>query len=220
MITDGAAPDSAPISRPVRCRRRSCRRMPGRPPRATATGRWSAARSRQASSLRSSNWRRRIGSRRDFIGWAKRSVPTIARPRAQNDGEHASLCPPYFLPHHIFRRDQSTAGDQDRGDGNRGGCLRKARKNQKRRRQQRRRIGRGAQHADVAALHADVPDKERGPHRPDAERDDRQPLPDRLRPHRGLDHARCTSAASSAVARQKPATASVGTALSLRDITE
>ena len=30
----------------------------------------------------------------------------------------------------------------------------------------------------------------------------------------------CTSAASSAVARQKPATASVGTDLSLRDITE
>jgi hypothetical protein len=30
----------------------------------------------------------------------------------------------------------------------------------------------------------------------------------------------CTSAASSAVARQKPATASVGTAFSLRDITE
>src|SRR5439155_1169542 len=61
--------------------------------------------------------------------------------------------------------------------------------NQRRRRQQRRRVGRGAQHADVAALHADVPNEERGPHGANAERDDGKPLPDRLRPGSGLDHA-------------------------------
>lgn len=36
----------------------------------------------------------------------------------------------------------------------------------------------------------------------------------------GYAYVMCTSAASTAVARQKPATASVGTALSRRDITE
>ena len=53
----------------------------------------------------------------------------------------------------------------------------------------RRRVGRGAEHADIAALHADVPDKERGTHRADAERNDREPLPDRFGPDGGLNQA-------------------------------
>src|SRR5437773_12551673 len=57
------------------------------------------------------------------------------------------------FPDHMFRRNQAPAGDQHRGDGNRRGRLRKAGQDQERGRQQRRRVGRGAQHADVAALH-------------------------------------------------------------------
>ena len=41
MISGSAASGSAPISPPVKRRKRSCCRMPGRPPRAMATGRWS-----------------------------------------------------------------------------------------------------------------------------------------------------------------------------------
>ena len=43
---------SDPISPPASARRRSCRRMPGRRPTASATGRWSAARSRRDSNCR------------------------------------------------------------------------------------------------------------------------------------------------------------------------
>ena len=76
-----------------------------------------------------------------------------------------------------------------RGDRNRRGRLRIAGQDQKCRRQQRRRVGRGPQHADIAALHADVPDKERRADRANTERDDGKPLPHRFRPHGGLDHA-------------------------------
>ena len=124
-----------------------------------------------------------------------------------------------LLPDHILRRDQAAAGDQDRGDGDVGARFCKARADQERGREQRRRVGGGAEHADIAALHADVPGVKRGTDRSDAERDDREPLRRRLRPDRGLDQP-CTIAASSAVARQKPATASVGTDFNRRDITE
>ena len=56
-----------PISPPANSRRQSCRRMPGNPPRAPATGRWSAAPSRRDLILRRSSWRRRIGSRPNFV---------------------------------------------------------------------------------------------------------------------------------------------------------
>ena len=61
-----------------------------------------------------SRWRRRIGSRLiRRVGKALRAHHLVAR---AIDG-HAALCPPYgFAPHHILRRDQSAAGDQDRGN--------------------------------------------------------------------------------------------------------
>ena len=91
------------------------------------------------------------------------------------------------LPDHILRRDQSAAGNQHGGDGNRRTRPGKARHNQKRRGEQRRGVGRRTQHADVAALHPDVPCVERGTDRTDAERNDRQPLCRGFRPDRHLD---------------------------------
>ena len=62
-----------------------------------ATGRWSAARWRPDSSLRSSNWRRRIGSLQTLndsdlgIGWSfSRSRPHSFRPMATGHGAGAS----------------------------------------------------------------------------------------------------------------------------------
>ena len=79
------------------------------------------------------------------------------------------------------------------------------------RRQHRGRIGGDAEQADVAALHADVPDVEGRPDRPEAERERpraiRRGLPARASSRRRGGRARL----SAAVARQKPATASVGT---------
>ena len=65
-------------ARPRSCGRRTAAgdragRTPGRQRRAPATGRWSAAPWRRDSSSRSSNWRRRVGSR--FEGRVERSDP-------------------------------------------------------------------------------------------------------------------------------------------------
>ncbi len=78
--------------------------------------------------------------------------------------------------------------------------LAKPGQNQERGRQQRRRVGRGAEHADIAALHADIPGVERSADRPDAERGDREPLQRRVRPRPWSRTAACTAAASNAVA--------------------
>src|SRR6267378_6086744 len=67
-----------------------------------------------------------------------------------------------LLPKHILRRDQATTGNQDRGDRNGRARLRKARYNQERGREQRCRVGRRTQHADIAALHPDIPGIECG----------------------------------------------------------
>ena len=146
---------SAPISPPAKCRRRSCRRRPGRPPKAPATGRWSDAPSRRDSILRSSNWRRRAGSRQLT---RHPELPKVASRNAYRFQiiSLAAINPPPAI---------STAAI---GDG--GARPGKARQNQKRGREQRRRIGRSAQHADIAALHADIPGVERRPDRTDAER--------------------------------------------------
>ena len=75
----------------------------------------------------------------------------------------------------------------------------KARQNQKRGREQRRRVGCRAQHADVAALHADIPGVECGPDRTDAERRDGKPLrrSSPARPWPRPAHARARRAARS-----------------------
>ena len=54
---------SAPTSMPARCRNSRCRRAPGRRRKSSATGRWSAARSRPAFPSTASSWRRRTGRR-------------------------------------------------------------------------------------------------------------------------------------------------------------
>src|SRR6266480_6774532 len=63
---------------------------------------------------------------------------------------------------HILRRDQAAAGDQHGRNRNADARFGKARQDQKRGREQWRRVGRSAQHADVAALHPDIPGVERG----------------------------------------------------------
>lgn len=59
---------SAPTCWPAHVRRRLCRRTPGNPRAASATGRWSAARWRRPSSTKASNWRPRGGSRNLQVG--------------------------------------------------------------------------------------------------------------------------------------------------------
>ena len=110
------------------------------------------------------------------------------------------------LPEHIPRRDQAAAGDQHGGDRDVRARSRKAGQNQERRREQRRRVGRGAEHADVAALHADVPGIKCGADRADAERGDRQPLRHRVGPYRFLDqpvHQGCQQRGRRAKARHR-----------------
>ena len=85
MMTASAASGSAPISRPAKCRRRSCRRMPGRPPKAPATGRWSDAR-----------WR--PGFEFAKFELAPKGLDEPVRLHVPMNGGHASLCPPYFFP--------------------------------------------------------------------------------------------------------------------------
>src|SRR6266436_837395 len=62
MTLGSAASVSDPISPRAKCRKPSCRRRPGRPPKAPATGRWWAARWLRDSTLRNSNWQSLIGS--------------------------------------------------------------------------------------------------------------------------------------------------------------
>src|SRR4051794_15566909 len=102
---------------------------------------------------------------------------------ARND-ETKLLAP----PEHVLGRDQPAAGNQQGRERDVGAGLRIARENEKRGGEQRRRIGGGAEHTDVAALHADVPGVEGSADRPDAEPDDREPLRQGRRPYRDLDH--------------------------------
>ena len=199
---------SAPIWPPAKRRRRSCPRRRGRPRRAPATGRWLAAPWRPVLILRRLNWRRRGGSpASQFVGWAKAlkrratNCHVVRSWRAPRSSCHRAriratrwLCPPYcsygaFFANISFAAIRpppaiSTAAIAIFALG-----FGKAGQNQKRGREQRRRVGGGAEHADIAALHSDIPGIERGADRADAERCDRQPLQERLGPHRGLDRA-------------------------------
>jgi uncharacterized protein len=86
-VSSGSA--SAPIFRPASGRRRSSRLMRGRPPRASATGRWSDAPSPRASCIRASSWRRRDGRRR--------AQPALRNPiesRGEASRLHTMICPP------------------------------------------------------------------------------------------------------------------------------
>ena len=76
-----------------------------------------------------------------------------------------------------------------------------------------RRVGRDAQQADVAVLDAIIPDIEGEPDRPEPEPDDRRAIAQRAPARPSSRTAAWQSAASAAVTRQKPATASVGARL-------
>ena len=89
---------SAPILPPAKCRRRSCPRRHGRPPKAAATGRWPDARSRPDSISRNLNWRRKAGRLRR-VGKAKRAHQSASQCRFMMVGTaQERLCPPYFFP--------------------------------------------------------------------------------------------------------------------------
>src|SRR5258708_25642843 len=192
-MTMAAAPSSSVlIWPPAKCRRPSCPRRRGRPPRLPANGPWWAAPWRPVLILRRLNWRRRAGSLTTnpvIPGWSEGPDPEsrdsgfASRP-GMTANKNASA-----LPNHILRRDQAAAGDQHGRDYDIRTRFGKTGQNQKRGREQRRRVGRGPQHADVAALHPDIPRIERCADRRDAERKDRQPLRGCFRPDRDLDQA-------------------------------
>ena len=87
---------------------------------------------------------------------------------------------------------------------------RNAGRDQDQRGKHRRGVGGDAEQANVAVLDAVVPDIEGEADRPEAEAEDRQPLRRRSRERRSISKAAWQAAASAAVTRQKPATASVG----------
>src|SRR4051812_3697115 len=101
MEVAGASLYWGPILPPAKCRRRSCARGVGRPPKAAATGRWLDAPLRPVSISRLLNWRRRTGPLRR---WAKPTGRANARRwRAHHAGQwwaqrEERLCPPYFFP--------------------------------------------------------------------------------------------------------------------------
>ena len=168
----------------------SCPRMPGRQPKAPATGRWWDAPSRRDLTLQLRVGAAEIGSLRTNSRFRNSPLPRSnrrrrSRPRRSQGSHLAWRTPP----------------DQKPG------------------RKQRRRIGRRTQYADIAALHSNIPGVKRRADGTDPERRDRQPLR-HVSGQIVTSTMPCTAAASSAVARQKPATAVVGTDLSLRESTE
>ena len=93
---------------------------------------------------------------------------------------------PGGLPGHQ-RRHQRAGHDEPAGERQRQGRLCIARDHQEQGREHRRRIGSDAEEADVAPLHADVPDIEGRSDRPEPEPENGKPLHGRFRPHRGLE---------------------------------
>ena len=80
-------------SPPAKCRRQSCLRRRGRPPKAPATGPWWAAVSRRVSISRHSSWPNRTGSLlaekcRSGIGWVRGRKALTSVPHSDG-GRHA-----------------------------------------------------------------------------------------------------------------------------------
>ena len=105
-----SASHSVTISPRANGRKPSCRLTPGRPHKVSATGRWSAVRSRRVLSLRNSNWRRRTGSQAEELFRLTSSagigslyvIVLFAQHFAGPDVHHVSLLA-HFAVHRLLR---------------------------------------------------------------------------------------------------------------------
>ena len=88
------------------------------------------------------------------------------------------------------------------------------------RREDGRGVGGDSEEPEVAVLHADIPEVEGRAHRPEAEGDDGAPIARAPSGQTVVSKARWQARLRAAVARQKPATASVGTAPTRAESTE
>ena len=111
MMPAGATSRWVPIWPRERCRRRSCRHTPGSRPKAKATGRWPAARSRLDLILQNSNSRQRAGNRgsKDPHRFRNRSLAAINPPPAISTAAIAMLALALAKPA-MIRNDVESSG--------------------------------------------------------------------------------------------------------------